>query len=131
MFSQFQLHTISKSKSLFEPWEAIRLTELVQIHGTTNWYIIAGHLPGRSARQCRQRWSNYVNPNISKHEWTESENEIVLTTYRDSGPKWCVIAHFLPGGSRNNVENRYFALQRYEINYIMRLILKKNQRMRS
>jgi hypothetical protein len=56
--TQSQLHTISESKStsLFEPREANRLTDLVQIHGTTNWDIIAGHLSGRNVRQCRERW---------------------------------------------------------------------------
>jgi hypothetical protein len=97
---------------MFEPWEDLRLTELVKTHGTTNWQIIAMRLPGRSPRQCRERWSNYVNPNLSKHEWTETEDEILLTTYRDIGPKWFVIANFLPGRSRNSTKNRYFALQR-------------------
>jgi hypothetical protein len=97
---------------MFEPWEDIRLADLVQIHGTTNWHIIANYLPGRNAHQCRERWSNYVNPNLLKHEWTESEDEILLTTYRDIGPKWFIIANFLPGRSRNSVKNRYFALQR-------------------
>jgi hypothetical protein len=82
------------------------------MYGTTNWHIIAKLLPGRSPRQCRERWSNYVNPNLLKHEWTETEDEILLTTYRDVRAKWFVIANFLPLRSRNSTKKRYFALQR-------------------
>jgi hypothetical protein len=84
----------------------------VRAYGTTNWQDIAVHLPGRNARQCRERWSNYINPNLLKTEWTESEDDILLRTYREIGPKWFMIASFLPGRSKNSVKNRYFTLQR-------------------
>jgi hypothetical protein len=113
IFSQLQLRTISKStsKSLFEPCGAIRVTELVPFHATTNSHIIAGHLPGRNARQRRDRWSHYVNPNVSKYEWTESEVGILFPPSGDLGRKGFVIADVLPGRSRNSVKNGYCALQ--------------------
>jgi hypothetical protein len=101
-------------KSKFEPWEDKRLLEVVQMHGPTDWRLISTYLPGRNARQCRERWTNYVNPNLLNSQWTEAEDEILLKTYREIGPKWFEIASYLPGRARNNVKNRYFALQRRE-----------------
>jgi hypothetical protein len=46
-----------------------------------------------------------------KNEWTEAEDEILLQTYQEVGPKWFVIAGFLPGRGKNSVKNRYFMLQ--------------------
>jgi hypothetical protein len=104
-------HTVIP-KSKFQPWEDIRLVEVVQTHGSTNWHVIAAHLPGRTARQCRERWANYINPALLKTEWTQAEDDILLRAYREVGPKWFVIASFLPGRGKNNVKSRYFVLQR-------------------
>jgi hypothetical protein len=99
-------------KSRFEPWETVRPRELVQTHGITDCHENAAHLPQRNARQCRERWFNYINPNLVNAEWTEAEDDILMQTYEEAGPKWLVIANCLPGRSRNNVKNRYFMLQR-------------------
>jgi hypothetical protein len=99
-------------KAKFEPWEDARLLEVVRTQDSTNWHEIAAYFPGRNARQCRERWSNYVNPTLLKGEWTETEDQILLQTYCEIGPKWFVIASFLPGRAKNSVKNRYFTLQR-------------------
>jgi hypothetical protein len=105
-------HHSTTIKSKFQPWEDARLLQVVQRLGPTNWHEIAIHLPGRNARQCRERWSNYVNPNLLKTEWTEAEDDILLRAYQEVGPKWFMIASYLPGRSKNGVKNRYFTLQR-------------------
>jgi hypothetical protein len=111
-------HTIAKAKSKskpkvkFEPWEDQRLIDAIHAHGPNDWKTIAIHIPGRNPRQCRERWTNYINPNILKTQWTDIEDQIILNTYNQIGPKWFVIASNLPGRPRNSVKNRYFALQR-------------------
>ncbi len=47
---------------------------LVQEHGPKNWSFIAKQLPGRIGKQCRERWHNHLNPQISKDKWTEEED---------------------------------------------------------
>jgi hypothetical protein len=106
------IHRRPTIKSKFEPWEDARLLEIVPAYGPTNWHEIAAHFPGRNARQCRERWSNYVNPNLLKTGWTEAEDNILLQSYQEVGSKWFVIAGLLPGRSKNSVKNRYFTLQR-------------------
>ena len=52
-----------------EPWllaEDNQLRELIEQHGTGNWTNIAEFLPGRSGKQCRERWHNHLNPGIKK-----------------------------------------------------------------
>lgn len=44
---------------------------LVSDHGPKNWSFIAKQLPGRIGKQCRERWHNHLNPDISKDKWTE------------------------------------------------------------
>jgi hypothetical protein len=109
LMNQYRIPVV---KAKFEPWEDARLLEVVRAQGPSNWHEIAAHFPGRNARQCRERWTNYANPALLKSEWTETEDQILMQTYRQVGPKWFVIAGFLPGRAKNSVKNRYFTLQR-------------------
>jgi hypothetical protein len=101
-----------RPKSKFEPFEDTLLLDIVNQLGPLNWTEIATRLPGRNARQCRERWTNYINPNLVKNEWTEAEDELLVQTYEQVGPKWFMIAGVLPGRAKNSVKNRYFMLQR-------------------
>jgi hypothetical protein len=105
-----------RAKSKFQPCEDLSLLEIVHGIGIPNWAEIAEQFPGRNARQCRERWTNYVNLSLVKQEWTEAEDEILRQSYQDMGPKWFIIARSLPGRSRNSVKNRYFLLQHRELN---------------
>lgn len=58
------------------PWSAeddARVAELVGEIGAKKWSCIAAQLPGRTGKQCRERWHNHLNPDISKVPWTERE----------------------------------------------------------
>jgi hypothetical protein len=41
--------------------------------GKGSWKQIATLLPGRTARQCKQRWENTLNPGIKAGLWTAEE----------------------------------------------------------
>jgi hypothetical protein len=99
-------------KSKFDPKEDHLLTELVTKMGPVDWHQIATQIPGRNARQCRERWNNYVNPVLVKEEWRSEEDERLMRKYRELGPKWYAIAGFFEGRSKNDIRNRFSALQR-------------------
>ena len=42
------------------------LYETVNKSGALNWNMVAGLLPGRTAKQCRERWHNHLNFGIRK-----------------------------------------------------------------
>ena len=43
--------------------------QLVQAHGTRSWTLVAQHLPGRTGKQCRERWHNHLDHDIRKDAW--------------------------------------------------------------
>ena len=47
--------------------------------------MIATKMPGRTGKQCRERWHNHLDPSIAKERWTEEENEIVIDAHRVRG----------------------------------------------
>ena len=42
-------------------------------YGPKRWSLIASNLPGRTGKQCRERWHNQLDPNIKKEGWSEEE----------------------------------------------------------
>jgi hypothetical protein len=97
-------------KHKFSPEEDARLTEVVGRCGESNWKSIASQLGGRNFRQCRERWKNYLAPNLSKEAWTQSEDELLVAKYEELGSRWSVIAKFFPSRTDVNCKNRWVAL---------------------
>ena len=105
------------------PWtkeEGLKLIQTVQKieeqrgkieHGF--WAEIAKEIPGRTAKQCRERWNIYLNPNLNKGPWTPEEDRIIIETQKKIGNQWTKIALLLPGRSNDTVRCRWYnALQK-------------------
>lgn len=61
------------TKGPWSPEDDARVAELVGQIGAKKWSCIAAQLPGRTGKQCRERWHNHLNPHISKVPWSEHE----------------------------------------------------------
>jgi hypothetical protein len=94
------------------PWnrqEDEQMIAWVQLHGTNDWAGCSAQVSGRSAKQCRERWTNTLDPNIKKGFWSEEEDEVIFREYRARGPKWTEIAKLLPGRPENAIKNRFYS----------------------
>jgi hypothetical protein len=94
-------------RSRFTLEEDIKLRSLVNNLGTKNWDEIARFMPSRSARQCRDRFKNYLRDCLVTNPWTSQEDALVIRQYHLIGPKWVEIGKMLSGRSGNNVKNRW------------------------
>ncbi|XP_052162064.1 transcription factor MYB118-like [Oryza glaberrima] len=83
------------------------LRQMVRHHGDRKWAEIAKSLPGRIGKQCRERWTNHLHPDIKKGIWTEEEDRKVIRAHQTYGNRWSAIARSLPGRSENTVKNRW------------------------
>jgi hypothetical protein len=99
-------------RALFTAEEDAALSEIVLAHPEMPWAEVAGRLPGRSARQCRERWNNYVNPEVSSVQWSAEEDARLLESVRELGNVWARHTRSFPGRSRNALLNRYRKLQK-------------------
>jgi hypothetical protein len=103
---------LASPKSKFDPLEDGLLCEAVRMYGSSDWKLIASLIPGRNARQCRERWSNYTNPDLANGAWTDVDDATLLQKFGELGSQWQAIAGFFPGRARNAIRNRFRSLQR-------------------
>ncbi|GMH85637.1 hypothetical protein TrST_g3614 [Triparma strigata] len=102
----------SKDKRSWDRAEDLRLMELVTLHGTTKWSVVADELRSRSGKQCRERYHNHLDPTVKKGGWSKEEDELILSLQKEYGNAWAKITSFLPGRTDNAVKNRYWSATR-------------------
>jgi hypothetical protein len=86
------------------------LRDLVAELGTNSWGEVAVRLGTRSARQCRERFKNYLSPNLRNGQWTEEEDKLLSEKFAEFGAKWSLIVSFFPSRSEVNLKNRWTQL---------------------
>lgn len=61
----------------------------------TTWEDIAAMIEGRSAKQCRERWVEYLDPSIDFSPFSEEEDQLILDMQSKHGNKWRMITEKL------------------------------------
>lgn len=72
----------------WKPSDDAKLKRLVQLHGDKAWTLIAMELPGREAKQCRERWINHLASGIQKGKLSDQEWEKVQTLQLEFGNRY-------------------------------------------
>jgi hypothetical protein len=98
-------------RSRFTVREDRLLLYLVNILCMRNWGKIAELMGTRNARQCRERWTNYVNPELRRGEWTEAEDRLLEEKRAEFGSKWNIISGFFDRRSDVSVRNRWQVIE--------------------
>ena len=98
--------SIKPKKKSFSIKEDAMIIYLVNNIGT-NWREIAKMIPGRTERQCRERYKTYLDPNLRHDPWTPEEDKLLIKLYNEIGPRWAEMTKSFPGRSDNSIKNRY------------------------
>lgn len=109
--NQMKNSVLAAPRTKFSPEEDNILIDLVEAIDPVDWKLVADAMGNRTARQCRERYHNYLAPNVAVKEWTKEEDEKLLTQYKIQGPRWALIRAVFPGRSCVNIKNRWAKLK--------------------
>ena len=97
-----------KIKNYFSRGEDRQLISLVEEYGP-KWDTISKFMD-KSSRQCRDRYVNYLNPNLNVGPWRVEEEELLISKVAEHGQKWSFLTQFFFNRSQVNIKNHYCTL---------------------
>lgn len=96
----------SQEDKLLEQW--------VRENGPKNWEACGRFIQGRRGKQCREHWSNCLNPDLKKGNWTPEEDFLIMFFYEKCEGSWKKIIPLFNGRTENSIKNRFFSeLRKY------------------
>ena len=96
----------------FTPADDSKLKALVNRYGIKAWQTISEFMDGKTVRQCRERYYNYLQPHIVNGEWTKDDEQLLISKVEEFGHKWAKITTFFRGRSDINVKNHWKMMTR-------------------
>jgi len=72
------------------------------------WRGVCGRMPGRTPRQLRDRWTNYLRPEVRKGPWTPEEDSLLLEKVNEYRRSWSRMIHSFSGRSESDIKNRWY-----------------------
>lgn len=108
LFYQAQLYSEVKApRKMFSPHEDAIIVTLASQQEKKDWKYIASCLPGRTARQVRERFRNHLSPGLENGPWTREEDDLLRRLFKEYGSKWSLISSYFKSRSDTNVKNRW------------------------
>jgi hypothetical protein len=103
-----QLFKPKQTRQHFSAVDDKRIMDAVGDQAYPNWNQIAELVPGKTGRQCRERFQHYLRPSLVQEPWTPEEDELICALHTQYGSDWARIAqHFGGSRSNNNIKNRW------------------------
>lgn len=103
---------VKKGKWSKEEDETLR--RLVSRYINTNeraWDMISADMHfTRNSIQCRERWTNFLDPTLNLGPWTKEEDALLMRLHAESGKKWKTFTTSLGGRSAQHIRRRFDVL---------------------
>lgn len=118
-----------KRQRKWERSEDIIIIDSVTSNGHGKWKELSVLLPGRSPKQIRERYLNYLEPGKNQNPWTSEEDALLRAKHRIFGNSWNSLKQFFDGRSAAQIKNRWKDLNHQQIELLDKQIMdQKNQR---
>lgn len=92
--------------------DKLLLDAMATFQGHICWEELSKKIPGRTAKQCRERWQFRLHPDVSKMPFQPWEDDFIINERLTNGNHWARIASMLPGRTSCAVKNRWYTVLR-------------------
>ena len=93
------------------------INQMVSVMGNINqvdWTWVSQNVPGRSVKQCRERWHLNLDPSINRNPWSAEEDRLLLCLVEQFGSAWAKVSKAIDGRTENSVKTRHQSLLRQQ-----------------
>ncbi|KAF9943076.1 hypothetical protein BGZ67_007721 [Mortierella alpina] len=101
----------AKKTGRFSEKERSLLETAIETFGEgADWELIAGHVPGRTASQCRKSWNYSRTHHLQRQDepWTDQDKELLKSAVaRFGGKRWTLISEFVVGKTPDQCRNEW------------------------
>jgi hypothetical protein len=100
------------------PWtqeETSRLVGFVFQYGAKNWNTIASFMPGRTGKQCRNKWMNCPTLSLKRGSWTPEEDNRLEAAVTQYGTDWIMVAQQVQTRNLIQCRKRHYRLQAQQL----------------
>jgi hypothetical protein len=101
-----------KAKDPFSITEDSIIKQFVESYGSGDFGMIKYYLPNRTARQVRERWRLYLNPEIDNSQFSEEEDQLLIEKYSECKGSWSQIRQYFKGRTDVKLKYRFQQLDR-------------------
>ena len=102
-------------RKLFSEIEDNFLTYAALKYNQKAWKKVAQFVPGRTPKQCRDRWVNYLKPSLKFDPWTDEEDQLLVSLVNTYGTHWTKMIESFPNRSTNSLKNRWYWLIKNDV----------------
>ncbi|KAK8896515.1 hypothetical protein M9Y10_014423 [Tritrichomonas musculus] len=95
-------------RKLFTEEEDNLLKKAALTYQNVSWNDIAKFVPGRTPKQCRDRWVNYLQPSLKNSPFSEDEDRLLFFLVSIYGTHWSKMKSHFPTRSTNSIKNRWY-----------------------
>lgn len=105
--------SVSNTRIIWEKIHDNYLLELTSKYKEKNWTKISNEMQKAfkdqeySAKKCRERWYNCVDPSLDKSSLTQIEELLLFAFHNEYKTKWSLIAQHLPNRNSGKVKNNF------------------------
>ncbi|KAG6176601.1 hypothetical protein E4U36_007866 [Claviceps purpurea] len=104
--------TVTRRKGAWSPSEDYLLKSRILDEGARDWIEVSRFVGSRSAKQCRERWYQVLDPRLDHGPITREEGDFISNWVARKGQQWAEIARQLKGRNDNGVKNWYNGIQK-------------------
>lgn len=81
----------------------------------------------KSPKQCKERWQNYLNPELVEDKWSHDEYWNLLKLHRRHRNHWKSISSSFKGRTDNCIKNQFFSIIRKCLRKLSKLFLNPSE----
>lgn len=116
--------TEKSKKGNWANYEDELLLDWVKEKGAKNWAKCALTIPGRTGKQCRERWKNSLDPLVKRGNWSINEQIKMFEAMKVYWYSWSAVSKCLSGRTENSIKNYFYSsVRRIKQNKIWNFLL--------